>query len=154
MLTLNNDSYWKEFKVEGTRVITIARDKANDTRTVIFPYVEGKEIYNASLSVEIPKIGYKADYNIRIKNNEITKKSPDQVPTQCVTTTTKVTKRHTDNNGSTDTSCETKHKSDKTKTLPDTGINSTETTAWASLLSFIAGLLLLSRKNRKSDKNH
>ena len=31
------DSYWKDLKVEGKRVVTISRDKTNDTRTIIFP---------------------------------------------------------------------------------------------------------------------
>lgn len=30
------DSYWKDLKVEGKRVVTISRDKTNDTRTIIF----------------------------------------------------------------------------------------------------------------------
>ena len=49
---------------------------------------------------------------------------------------------------------ETKHQSDKSKTLPNTGVDTTTPTIWASVLSFFAGVLLLKRQTRKSNKKH
>lgn len=81
VLTIKNDSYWKEFKVEGQRVTTIARDKEHDTRTVAFPYVKGQKVYNAFVSIEVPKIGYKGNYDIRIINDEPNKEfEPIPIP--------------------------------------------------------------------------
>lgn len=42
---------------------------------------------------------------------------------------------------------------DKSKTLPYTGLDSSQTTIWASLLAFLGSTLLINRKNRKSDKH-
>ncbi|MCI2955753.1 NEAT domain-containing protein [Staphylococcus caprae] len=186
VLTLNNDSYWKEFKVEGTRVTTIAKDKEHDTRTITFPYVEGKKVYQAFVSVEVPKIGYKGNYKIRIVNNN-PKKEPEKVPeripnkepetphmkdpNKTPTTPThkketiKITKKdetkvkgkkttNDDTSITKDKKHETKHQSDKSKTLPNTGADTTTPTIWASVLSFFAGVLLLKCQTRKSNKKH
>lgn len=71
VLNTTSDSFWKDFKVEGERVKTIAQDKEKDIRTVIFPYVEGKEIYNAIVKVKVPKIDYDGQYHVRIQNKDI-----------------------------------------------------------------------------------
>ena len=67
------DSYWKDLKVEGKRVVTISRDKTNDTRTIIFPYEDGKDVYNAIVKVVVKNIGYDGQYHVRIQNNEFAK---------------------------------------------------------------------------------
>ena len=54
--------------------MTIDKDTVNDKRTVLFPYVEGKEIYNSIVKVDFPTIGYSGQYHVRIKNNAISKK--------------------------------------------------------------------------------
>ena len=162
VLTIKNDSYWKEFKVEGQRVTTIARDKEHNTRTVTFPYVEGKKVYNAFVSVEVPKIGYKGNYDIRIVNNEFNKKAeptptpntekpntksptkPTKVTTKTKTTTVTVTKDSKSNKA---------QSTNKSKTLPNTGLNSSQTTIWASLLAFLGCTLLINRKQRKDNKH-
>ena len=47
--------------------MTIDKDTVNDKRTVLFPYVEGKEIYNSIVKVDFPTIGYSGQYHVRIK---------------------------------------------------------------------------------------
>jgi len=80
-LTTTIDSIWKDFQVEGQRVMTIDKDTVNDKRTVLFPYVEGKEIYNSIVKVDFPTIGYSGQYHVRIKNNAISKKADAEAPT-------------------------------------------------------------------------
>lgn len=80
VLTIKNDSYWKNLKLRAN-VTTIARDKEHDTRTVAFPYVKGQKVYNAFVSIEVPKIGYKGNYDIRIINDEPNKEfEPIPIP--------------------------------------------------------------------------
>lgn len=174
VLTIKNDSYWKEFKVEGQRVTTIARDKEHDTRTVAFPYVEGQKVYNAFVSIEVPKIGYKGNYDIRIINDEPNKeyepipfpkkeKPNPKRPTKLTMTTSKaktltVTKDKKSSKSQTvtvtkDSKSNKSQSTDKSKTLPYTGLDSSQTTIWASLLAFLGSTLLINRKNRKSDKH-
>ncbi|MEK5169924.1 MULTISPECIES: NEAT domain-containing protein [Staphylococcus] len=174
VLTIKNDSYWKEFKVEGQRVTTIARDKEHDTRTVAFPYVEGQKVYNAFVSIEVPKIGYKGNYDIRIINDEPNKEfKPIPIPkkekpnpkrptkltkTSLKTKTLTVTKDRKSDQTQTvtftkDSKSNKSQSTDKSKTLPYTGLDSSQTTIWASLLAFLGSTLLINRKNRKSDKH-
>ena len=174
VLTIKNDSYWKEFKVEGQRVTTIARDKEHDTRTVAFPYVEGQKVYNAFVSIEVPKIGYKGNYDIRIINDEPNKefepipfpkkeKPNPKRPTKLTkisskTKTLTVTKDRKSDQSQTvtvikDSKSNKSQSTDKSKTLPNTGLDSSQTTIWASLLAFLGSTLLINRKNRKSDKH-
>ena len=61
--------------------MTIDKDTVNDKRTVLFPYVEGKEIYNSIVKVDFPTIGYSGQYHVRIKNNAISKKADAEAPT-------------------------------------------------------------------------
>lgn len=174
VLTIKNDSYWKEFKVEGQRVTTIARDKEHDTRTVAFPYVKGQKVYNAFVSIEVPKIGYKGNYDIRIINDEPNKEfEPIPIPkkekpnpkrptkltkTSSKTKTLTVTKDRKSDQSQTvtvikDSKSNKSQSTDKSKTLPNTGLDSSQTTIWASLIAFLGSTLLINRKNRKSDKH-
>lgn len=174
VLAIKNDSYWKEFKVEGQRVTTIARDKEHDTRTVAFPYVEGQKVYNAFVSIEVPKIGYKGNYDIRIINDEPNKEfEPIPIPkkekpnpkrptkltkTSSKTKTITVTKDRKSDQSQTvtvtkDSKSNKSQSTDKSKTLPNTGLDSSQTTIWASLLAFLGSTLLINRKNHKSEKH-
>ena len=63
-VTLKHDSMWKDFQVEGEdgykRPITISKDSEKDTRTILFPVVEGKDFYNAIIKIHLitPHIEY------------------------------------------------------------------------------------------------
>ncbi|MBN4909417.1 NEAT domain-containing protein [Staphylococcus sp. EG-SA-13] len=73
-VTLKHDSMWKDFQVEGEdgykRPITISKDSENDTRTILFPVVEGKDFYNAIIKIHLitPHIEYEGSYHVRIKD--------------------------------------------------------------------------------------
>lgn len=44
-------------------------------------YVKGQKVYNAFVSIEVPKIGYKGNYDIRIINDEPNKEfEPIPIP--------------------------------------------------------------------------
>ena len=65
------DSYWKDFIVEGERVTTISKDKEKNTRTLIFPYDPNKAVYNAIVKVVVSSIGYDGQYHVRIINKDV-----------------------------------------------------------------------------------
>ncbi len=75
-VTLKHDSMWKDFQVEGEdgykRPITISKDSEKDTRTILFPVVEGKDFYNAIIKIHLitPHIEYEGSYHVRIKDLE------------------------------------------------------------------------------------
>lgn len=74
-----NDDYWKDFMVEGQRVRTISKDAKNNTRTIIFPYVEGKTLYDAIVKVHVKTIDYDGQYHVRIVDKEaFTKANADK----------------------------------------------------------------------------
>ncbi|HDC4077586.1 TPA: heme uptake protein IsdB [Staphylococcus aureus] len=74
-----NDDYWKDFMVEGERVRTISKDAKNNTRTIIFPYVEGKTLYDAIVKVHVKTIDYDGQYHVRIVDKEaFTKANADK----------------------------------------------------------------------------
>ncbi|HHQ6757116.1 TPA: NEAT domain-containing protein [Staphylococcus aureus] len=64
------DDYWKDFIVEGQRVRTISKDAKNNTRTIIFPYVESKILYDAIVKVHVKTIDYDGQYHVRIVDKE------------------------------------------------------------------------------------
>ncbi len=66
VMETTNDDYWKDFMVEGQRVRTISKDAKNNTRTIIFPYVEGKTLYDAIVKVRVKTIDYDGQYHVRI----------------------------------------------------------------------------------------
>ncbi|HDP2592474.1 TPA: heme uptake protein IsdB [Staphylococcus aureus] len=66
VMETTNDDYWKDFMVEGERVRTISKDAKNNTRTIIFPYVEGKTLYDAIVKVHVKTIDYDGQYHVRI----------------------------------------------------------------------------------------
>ncbi|HDY9430780.1 TPA: NEAT domain-containing protein [Staphylococcus argenteus] len=70
IMETTNDDYWKDFIVEGQRVKTISKDAKNNTRTIIFPYVEGKTLYNAIVKVHVKTIDYDGQYHVRIVDKE------------------------------------------------------------------------------------
>ncbi|MFU1790247.1 NEAT domain-containing protein [Mammaliicoccus sciuri] len=73
-ITLKHDSMWKDFQVEGEdgykRPITISKDSEKDTRTILFPVVEGKDFYNAIIKIHLitPHIEYERLYHVRMKD--------------------------------------------------------------------------------------
>ncbi|MEB6293151.1 NEAT domain-containing protein [Mammaliicoccus sciuri] len=73
-ITLKHDSMWKDFQVEGEdgykRPITISKDSEKDTRTILFPVVEGKDFYNAIIKIHLitPHIEYEVSYHVRMKD--------------------------------------------------------------------------------------
>ncbi|WP_353463247.1 NEAT domain-containing protein [Mammaliicoccus sciuri] len=73
-VTLKHDSMWKDFQVEGEdgykRPITISKDSEKDTRTILFPVLEGKDFYNAIIKIHLitPHIEYEGSYHVRIKD--------------------------------------------------------------------------------------
>lgn len=73
-ITLKHDSMWKDFQVEGEdgykRPISISKDSEKDTRTILFPVVEGKDFYNAIIKIHLitPHIEYEGSYHVRIKD--------------------------------------------------------------------------------------
>ncbi|HBI1452404.1 TPA: heme uptake protein IsdB [Staphylococcus aureus] len=79
VMETTNDDYWKDFMVEGQRVRTISKDAKNNTRTIIFPYVEGKTLYNAIVKVHVKTIDYDGQYHVRIVDKEaFTKANADK----------------------------------------------------------------------------
>ena len=89
-ITLKHDSMWKDFQVEGEdgykRPITINKDGEKDTRTILFPIVEGKDFYNAIIKIHLitPNIDYEGSYHVRIKDlgeaTDNTEPSPEPTP--------------------------------------------------------------------------
>ncbi|CDR25902.1 NEAT domain-containing protein [Staphylococcus schweitzeri] len=71
VMKTKDDSYWKDLIVEGKRVTTVSKDAKNNSRTIIFPYVPGKEVYNAIVKVVVANIGYEGQYHVRIINQDI-----------------------------------------------------------------------------------
>ncbi len=71
VMKTKKDSYWKDLIVEGKRVITVSKDTDNNSRTLIFPYVADKSVYNAIVKVIVPNIGYDGQYHVRIINKDI-----------------------------------------------------------------------------------
>ncbi|HDY8239524.1 TPA: heme uptake protein IsdB [Staphylococcus aureus] len=79
VMETTNDDYWKDFMVEGERVRTISKDAKNNTRTIIFPYVEGKTLYDAIVKVHVKTIDYDGQYHVRIIDKEaFTKANADK----------------------------------------------------------------------------
>ncbi|HCX2377064.1 TPA: heme uptake protein IsdB [Staphylococcus aureus] len=79
IMETTNDDYWKDFMVEGQRVRTISKDAKNNTRTIIFPYVEGKTLYDAIVKVHVKTIDYDGQYHVRIVDKEaFTKANADK----------------------------------------------------------------------------
>ncbi|HDG6019426.1 TPA: heme uptake protein IsdB [Staphylococcus aureus] len=79
VMETTNDDYWKDFMVEGQRVRTISKDAKNNTRTIIFPYVEGKTLYDAIVKVQVKTIDYDGQYHVRIVDKEaFTKANTDK----------------------------------------------------------------------------
>ncbi|HCT4625878.1 TPA: heme uptake protein IsdB [Staphylococcus aureus] len=79
VMETTNDDYWKDFMVEGERVRTISKDAKNNTRTIIFPYVEGKTLYDAIVKVHVKTIDYDGQYHVRIVDKEaFTKTNADK----------------------------------------------------------------------------
>ncbi|HCY1323879.1 TPA: heme uptake protein IsdB [Staphylococcus aureus] len=79
VMETTNDDYWKDFMVEGERVRTISKDAKNNTRTIIFPYVEGKTLYDAIVKVHVKTIDYDGQYHVRIVGKEaFTKANADK----------------------------------------------------------------------------
>ncbi|HHW9998177.1 TPA: heme uptake protein IsdB [Staphylococcus aureus] len=77
VMETTNDDYWKDFMVEGQRVRTISKDAKNNTRTIIFPYVEGKTLYDAIVKVHVKTIDYDGQYHVRIVDKEAFTKAND-----------------------------------------------------------------------------
>ncbi len=79
VMETTNDDYWKDFMVEGQRVRTISKYAKNNTRTIIFPYVEGKTLYDAIVKVHVKTIDYDGQYHVRIVDKEaFTKANTDK----------------------------------------------------------------------------
>lgn len=79
VMETTNDDYWKDFMVEGEHVRTISKDAKNNTRTIIFPYVEGKTLYDAIVKVHVKTIDYDGQYHVRIVDKEaFTKANADK----------------------------------------------------------------------------
>ncbi|MBA5927645.1 heme uptake protein IsdB [Staphylococcus aureus] len=79
VMETTNDDYWKDFMVEGECVRTISKDAKNNTRTIIFPYVEGKTLYDAIVKVHVKTIDYDGQYHVRIVDKEaFTKANADK----------------------------------------------------------------------------
>lgn len=79
VMETTNDDYWKDFIVDGQRVRTISKDAKNNTRTIIFPYVEGKILYDAIVKVHVKTIDYDGQYHVRIVDKEaFTKANTDK----------------------------------------------------------------------------
>ncbi|HDA4985601.1 TPA: heme uptake protein IsdB [Staphylococcus aureus] len=79
VMETTNDDYRKDFMVEGERVRTISKDAKNNTRTIIFPYVEGKTLYDAIVKVHVKTIDYDGQYHVRIVDKEaFTKANADK----------------------------------------------------------------------------
>ncbi|AID40201.1 haptoglobin-binding surface protein [Staphylococcus aureus] len=77
VMKTKNDSYWKDLIVEGKRVTTVSKDPKNNSRTLIFPYIPDKAVYNAIVKVVVANIGYEGQYHVRIINQDINTKDDD-----------------------------------------------------------------------------
>ncbi|HCY1243341.1 TPA: NEAT domain-containing protein [Staphylococcus aureus] len=77
VMKTKDDSYWKDLIVEGKRVTTVSKDPKNNSRTLIFPYVSDKAIYNAIVKIVVANIGYEGQYHVRIVNQDIKTKDDD-----------------------------------------------------------------------------
>lgn len=77
VMKTKDDSYWKDLIVEGKRVTTVSKDPKNNSRTLIFPYVSDKAIYNAIVKVVVANIGYEGQYHVRIVNQDIKTKDDE-----------------------------------------------------------------------------
>ncbi|PNZ55354.1 haptoglobin-binding heme uptake protein HarA [Staphylococcus aureus] len=71
VMKTKDDSYWKDLIVEGKRVTTVSKDTKNNSRTLIFPYIPDKAVYNAIVKVVVANIGYEGQYHVRIINQDI-----------------------------------------------------------------------------------
>ncbi len=80
VMEITNDDSWKDFMVEGQRVRTISKDAKNNTRTIIFPYVEGKSLYDAIVKVHVKTIDYDGRCHCQINlMRAFTKPIPDHL---------------------------------------------------------------------------
>ncbi|HCY1408702.1 TPA: haptoglobin-binding heme uptake protein HarA [Staphylococcus aureus] len=77
VMKAKDDSYWKDLIVEGKRVTTVSKDTKNNSRTLIFPYIPDKAVYNAIVKVVVANIGYEGQYHVRIINQDIKTKDDD-----------------------------------------------------------------------------
>ncbi|HDC7790794.1 TPA: haptoglobin-binding heme uptake protein HarA [Staphylococcus aureus] len=78
VMKTKDDSYWKDLIVEGKRVVTtVSKDPKNNSRTLIFPYIPDKAVYNAIVKVVVANIGYEGQYHVRIINQDINTKDDD-----------------------------------------------------------------------------
>ncbi|HCT5662964.1 TPA: haptoglobin-binding heme uptake protein HarA [Staphylococcus aureus] len=77
VMKTKDDSYWKDLIVEGKRVTTVSKDTKNNSRTLIFPYIPDKAVYNAIVKVVVANIGYEGQYHVRIINQDIKTKDDD-----------------------------------------------------------------------------
>ncbi|ADL23588.1 TPA: haptoglobin-binding heme uptake protein HarA [Staphylococcus aureus] len=77
VMKTKDDSYWKDLIVEGKRVTTVSKDPKNNSRTLIFPYIPDKAVYNAIVKVVVANIGYEGQYHVRIINQDIKTKDDD-----------------------------------------------------------------------------
>ncbi|MFG6174264.1 NEAT domain-containing protein [Staphylococcus aureus] len=77
VMKTKDDSYWKDLIVEGKRVTTVSKDSKNNSRTLIFPYIPDKAVYNAIVKVVVANIGYEGQYHVRIINQDINTKDDD-----------------------------------------------------------------------------
>lgn len=80
VMKTKDDSYWKDLIVEGKRVTTVSKDPKNNSRTLIFPYIPDKAVYNAIVKVVVANIGYEGQYHVRIINQDI--KTKDDATSQ------------------------------------------------------------------------
>ncbi|MDT1920759.1 haptoglobin-binding heme uptake protein HarA [Staphylococcus aureus] len=77
VMKTKDDSYWEDLIVEGKRVTTVSKDTKNNSRTLIFPYIPDKAVYNAIVKVVVANIGYEGQYHVRIINQDIKTKDDD-----------------------------------------------------------------------------
>lgn len=77
VIKTKDDSYWKDLIVEGKRVTTVSKDTKNNSRTLIFPYIPDKTVYNAIVKVVVANIGYEGQYHVRIINQDIKTQDDD-----------------------------------------------------------------------------
>ncbi|WP_256061920.1 haptoglobin-binding heme uptake protein HarA [Staphylococcus aureus] len=77
VMKTKDDSYWKDLIVEGKRVTTVSKDTKKNSRTLIFPYIPDKAVYNAIVKVVVANIGYEGQYHVRIINQDIKTKDDD-----------------------------------------------------------------------------
>ncbi|HHO6606123.1 TPA: haptoglobin-binding heme uptake protein HarA [Staphylococcus aureus] len=77
VMKTKDDSYWKDLIVEGKRVTTVSKDTKNNSRTLIFPYIPDKAVYNAIVKVVVANIDYEGQYHVRIINQDIKTQDDD-----------------------------------------------------------------------------